>query len=132
MRNMKWIGVAAGILLVVACFLPWVIIESKNITVTGIDATGTNFGKPGYIHLVLVVFFFVFTLVPRLWAKRANLFVVALNSAWAVRNFLIIATCRSGECPDRQIGIYLLLIASLVVLVSALFPDMKMQQNKNE
>ena len=31
MRYMKWIGLVAVILLVGSCFLPWVIITSKNI-----------------------------------------------------------------------------------------------------
>ncbi len=34
MRWMKWIGLAAAILLIISCFIPWVFIESKNITVT--------------------------------------------------------------------------------------------------
>lgn len=122
---MKWIAVAAAILLIVSCFTPWVVIESKNIVVSGVDATGTNYGKPGYIYFVLVPFFLLFTLVPRLWAKRANLLVVGFIAAWTLRNFLVIATCKMGECPVRESGLYLMLLASLLIFVSALFPDMK-------
>ena len=127
---MKWIGLLGVILLIVSCFLPWVIITSQNITVTGVESTGTNFGKPGYTHFVLGFFFIIFHFIPRLWAKRVNLLIVALNIAWAVRNYFIITMCREGECPEKQIGLYLVLLSSLLLLLSALFPDMKLKEEK--
>ena len=47
MKYMKWIGLAAAVLLIVSCFTPWVIIASQNIVVSGVDATGTNYGLNG-------------------------------------------------------------------------------------
>ena len=125
MRAMKWLGLFGAILLIVACFLKWVIIDSKNIVVTGVDATGTFFGKPGYLHLLLGVLFLMFHFIPRVWAKRSNLAVAAINMAWAIRNYFVVTTCRGGDCPDKQTGIYLILIASFFILLAALFPDMK-------
>ena len=130
MRYMKWIGLFAVILLAVSCFLPWVIISSQNITVSGVDATGTNFGKPGYTHFLLGFFFLIFHFIPKLWAKRWNLVIVALNIAWAVRNYLIISMCREGECPEKKIGLWLVVIASALMLVAALFPDIKLKEDK--
>jgi len=130
MRYMKWIGLVAVILLVVSCFLPWVSIISKNIVVSGIDSTGTNFGKPGYTHFVLSVFFIIFHFIPKLWAKRTNLLVVALNIAWAIRNYFIISMCREGECPEKQIGLWLVMFASALMLIAALFPDVQLKEEK--
>jgi len=130
MRYMKWIGLFAVILLAVSCFLRWVIISSQNITVSGVDATGTNFGKPGYTHFLLGFFFLIFHFIPKLWAKRWNLVIVALNIAWAVRNYLIISMCREGECPEKKIGLWLVVIASALMLVAALFPDIKLKEDK--
>jgi len=130
MRYMKWIGLFAVILLIVSCFLPWVIISSRNIVVSGVESTGTNFGKPGYTHFVLSFFFVIFHFIPRLWAKRSNLLVVALNIAWAIRNYFIISMCREGECPEKQIGLWLVLLASFLVLIAALFPDIKLNEEK--
>ena len=120
----------AVILLIVSCFIPWVTIPSKNIVVSGVESTGTNFGKPGYTHFVLSFFFIIFHFIPRLWAKRSNLLVVALNIAWAIRNYFIISMCREGECPEKQIGLWLVLLASVLVLVAALFPDIKLNEEK--
>jgi hypothetical protein len=129
---MKWIGLLAVILLVVSCFVPWVIIPSKNIIVSGVDSAGTNFGKPGYAHFVLGFFFIIFHLIPKLWAKRINLLIVALNLAWAVRNYFIISMCREGECPEKQTGLWLVLTASVLMLIAALLPDIKLkEENKS-
>ena len=127
---MKWIGLGAVILLIVSCFLPWVIITSQKIIVSGVDSTGTNFGKHGYTHFVLGFFFIVFHFIPKLWAKRVNLLVVALNIAWAIRNYFIISMCRVGECPEKQIGLWLVLLASALVLIAALFPDVKLKEER--
>ena len=129
-RYMKWIGLAAAILLVLSCLSPWVIIESKKITVSGIDTSGTNFGKPGYFHLVMTFFFLIFSFTPRVWAKRLNLLVTALNMAWAIRNYFIISSCQGGDCPDKQMSIYLIVLASVLMLMAALFPDMKLPGEK--
>ena len=129
---MKWIGLFAVILLIVSCFLPWVIIPSKNIVVSGVGSTGTNFGKAGYTHFVLSVFFIIFHLIPKLWAKRWNLLIVALNIAWAIRNYFIISMCREGECPEKQIGLWLVMISSALMLLAALFPDIELKEEKKK
>lgn len=125
MKIPPFVGYLAGLLLMIACFLPWVTIESRGIVVTGMDSGGTSFGKPGSGHLFFLFFYFLFLIVPRIWAKRANLIVVALNAAWCLRNFLIIGSCSGGICPERAFGFYLLLIASFLMLVAGLFTELK-------
>ena len=130
MKWMKWIGLAAAILLVVSCFITWVVIPSKNIVVTGVSAEGTNYGRPGYFNLLMTSFFVILTFIPRIWAKRLNLLATALNFAWTLRNYFVITACMAGECPQKHSGIYLLMLASAVLLVSSLFPDMKLPDEK--
>ena len=132
MRYMKWIGLAAAVLLIVSCFSPWVFIESRSITVSGIDATGTNYGKPGYFHFLMAALFLLCNFVQRVWAKRMNLAITALNLGWAIRNFFVIAACQGGECPAKKSGIYLMLLASVLMLLSALFPDIKLAEEKRK
>ena len=130
-RYIKWIGLAAAVLLVISCWMPWIEIPSRNITVTGVDATGTNFGKPGFFNLAMVVLFVFFSLVQRVWAKRANLLVVGLNFAWALKNFLLLPACEGGECPEKKLGIILMFVASFLLLIAGLFPDMRLKKNSN-
>ena len=128
MRWIKWLGLTAGILLIAACFMVWAALPARNISISGVDATGTSFGKPGYFHLLLGGLFLVLHLIPRIWAKRTNLIATALNLAWAVRNYFVITACRAGECPEKHTGIYLVLAMSFLLLVAALFPDMKIPE----
>ena len=130
MRFMKWIGLMAVMLLVVSCFTPWVFIESKSIIVSGIDSTGTNFGKPGYFHFLFSFFFILFHFIKKIWAKKWNLLVVALNISWAIRNFIIITICRAGDCPEKKAGMYMVLLASAIMFLSALFPDIEIKEEK--
>ena len=126
MRWMKWAGLIAAILLIVSCFTTWITIPSKDIIVSGVDATGTSFGKPGYFNLLMTLFFIVFTLIPRIWAKRVNLLVTAMNVAWAIRNYFLISACQGGDCPEKHGGFFLMLAASVLMMISSFFPDIKL------
>ncbi|MBK5269952.1 MAG: hypothetical protein JJE22_02950, partial [Bacteroidia bacterium] len=123
-------GIAASILLIISCFIPWVIIESRNITVSGVDASGTNFGRPGYFHLIMSFLFLLLSFIQKVWAKRSNLLVTALNLGWAIRNYILISTCEMGDCPLKKAGIYILIPASVLMLVASMFPDMKLPEEK--
>jgi hypothetical protein len=52
--------------------------------------------------------------------------------AWAIRNYFIISACRGGDCPEKYTSIYLLLLASFLMLLSALFPDIKLPEQENK
>lgn len=125
MNKSQWIALVAGFTLVIACFMPWIIIKNPELTLSGVDTEGTRFGKPGYIHFFLTAIIIIFTFVPKLWAKRTNIFLAALNLAWAIKNFIVLGGCEAGECPVKQTGLYLVLFASLVLLITAMLPNMK-------
>lgn len=122
MRFMKWFSIIGPVVLIVACYLTWVSIPSRNIIVTGVGAEPMGFGKPGYVHLFFSFLFIIFTFVPKLWAKRSNLIISALNLAWALRNYFMISACGWGECPDKHEGLYLIVAGSVMLLIGALFP----------
>lgn len=124
-RYMKWTGAAAAVMLAICCFLPWVIIPSKDIVVSGVESEGTNFGKPGLFHFFFVACYLFLHFRRKLWAKRLNLVVPAINMAWATRNYFMVTMCRGGECPEKQAAVWLLLASSLLMLIAALFPDMQ-------
>jgi hypothetical protein len=128
MRWMKWTGIVTAILLIFFCFIPWVFIISKQITISGIQASGTNFGKPGYFHFVMAAIYIVFSLIPKVWTQRSNLLICAFNLAWAIRNFIILPACQMGECPEKKAGLYLVLFSSILMLIASLFPDLKLDK----
>jgi hypothetical protein len=124
MKYSQRIGIIATIALMADCFLPWIYIGSKQITVSGFIAVGTNFGKPGLLSFIMCVIMLVMFAVPAIWAKRTNVLIAALNFAWSIRNLLTLSFCMAGECPERKIGLYLLVGLSAVILAMALLPKM--------
>ena len=107
-------------LLVAACFMPWMTVESKGIEITGVDTRGTSFGKPAYFHFFWAAFFLFFVFFNKVWSKRISLLFAAFNLAWALRNFLLIPACAGGECPVRKIGLYLVLASSVLLFFAPL------------
>ena len=65
----------------------------------------------------------VLFLMPRIWAKRTNIFFCGFNIAWAVRNYIMLSRCYGGDCPEKKIGIYLLVAAAAIMLLMSLMPD---------
>lgn len=126
----QWIALLAAIVLAIACFIPWSFIASQQLTLSGVDTTGTRYGKPAYNHFILDALILVLTLIPRIWAKRLNLLTGVLNLGWAIRNFLLFGRCEAGDCPERQIGLYLALAASIILMLTILFPQIELKEDK--
>jgi hypothetical protein len=126
MKHSQTIGIIAVLILAILCFMPWSYIASRQLTVSGMHAEGTNFGKPGLFHLILCGLMIMLFLIPRIWAKRTNVFVAALNLAWAFRNYLLISACMMGECPEKKPALYLILILAVLAQLMALLPKVNM------
>lgn len=86
------------------------------------SAPGTMFGKPGLMHFVLGLPLIIFFIIPKIWAKRINVFAGAINLAWSVRNYILLTTCFMGECPEKKAGLILALALSAYILVMTFFP----------
>ena len=127
MKYSKQIGVIAAIGLIVACFFPWVYIESINTTITGINAQNTNFGRPGLISIIFALFSISLCAIQKIWSKRLNLFVSTFNFAWSIRNFLLITQCSMGECPVKKPAIFATLLFSLIILIMSMVPKMEIK-----
>ncbi|MDP3394130.1 hypothetical protein [Sediminibacterium sp.] len=130
MKHSQTIGFIAVVLAILVCFMPWVFIESKNLTITGFKAEGTRFGRPGMFIVYMGSIAAVLFLIPKIWAKRVNVFLTAMVFAWAVRNYLLLTTCSAGECPKKQIGLFLLLAFSAIIMIMSFLPkiDLSKQQ----
>lgn len=122
MNRSQLITIIALVILIISCFTPWIRIEDPALTITGVDTTGTKFGKPGYAHFIMGLCILLCTFISKIWVKRMNLLFAAINLAWSIRNFSIIPSCDGGICPERLIGLYLVLFASIVLMLVALFP----------
>lgn len=124
MRYFNQVGAIAACTIIISCFLTWISIPDLGIRVTGFLSEGTHFGKPGLMNAFMSGIALILFLVPRVWAKRMNLFFTGFNLAWAIRNFILLTTCHGGDCPVKETGIYIFLGASILQLVMAVFPHL--------
>ena len=130
MKYSQTIGFIAVVLAILVCFMPLVYIESKNLTITGFKADGTRFGSPGMFIVYMGSIAAGLFLIPKIWAKRVNVFLTAMIFAWAVRNYLLLTTCAAGECPEKQVGLFLLLAFTAITMIMSFLPkiDLSKQQ----
>lgn len=128
MKYSQTIGIVAGLVLIFLCFMPWSIIPGREVAITGFETTGTTFGKPALFHLFFCTAMIIFFAVPRIWAKRTNLFIGAINLAWAIRNYILVSSCLMGECPEKQPALYGMVGAAIIMQAMALFPRIPVKQ----
>ena len=124
MKYSQQIGIVAAFGLLVLCFFPWSIIISKNLTISGFATEGTSFGRPALFHVIFCSASILFFAIPRIWAKRTNVFIGAINLAWAIRNYILVSSCMLGECPEKQPALYAILICAIIIQLMVLFPKM--------
>jgi hypothetical protein len=67
-------------------------------------------------------------LVPRVWAKRFNLLAGTIALAFGIRCYFVFSHCYRGICPDKKAGIFLVVIAALIMTLAAVLPDMKLKK----
>ena len=128
MKHSQLIGIIAAVSILCICFFPWSYIPSVQVTVSGFHAEGTSFGKPGVLNCLLCLVAIVLFSIPAIWAKRTNVFIAALNLAWAFRNYLLLSFCMMGECPEKKIALYGLMGISIVMLVMTFLPKIDIKK----
>ena len=131
MKYSQTIGIVACLIVLICSYLPWSIVVSEHITISGFDTKGTRFGRPG----LFLDFFTILTLllfaIPKIWAKRTNIFIGAIVFTWSIRNYILVSTCLMGECPVKQPALYVLVGASLVVMIMTLLPTINTSKKIN-
>jgi hypothetical protein len=133
MKYSKWIGLLSAIIVIIVCYTPWAYIPSAQLEIAGMFANGKhNLGKPGLMNIICCAGAAVLFLLPQIWAKRTNIFFCGFNIAWAIRNYILLSRCYSGECPVKKAGLYVLLTASATMLVLSFMPDVEITEDKNK
>lgn len=128
-RVLHFTGIAAGILLVIACFLPWTYHADINQTFTGLYSYKNQYGRPGKFLVLIGVLSVFFMLLPKLWAKRVNLFLTALGLGYAIKTFVLFTSCYNAYCPSKQLAIYIMLYSSIILLAAAIFPSARVRKS---
>ncbi len=119
----KWISLAAFLLLVWVCFMPWSYHADIDTYFTGFYSQKNLYGKPAKLLLTFSGITTFCSFVKLLWLKRTAFLSGGLGVAYAIKNFLLYGSCYLGYCPDKQIGLYLMLLLTILIFVMAFLPE---------
>ncbi len=135
-KYLHWIGMVACITLIISCFLPWVYFGNSNIpneidrTFNGLYSYQNQYGKPGKFLIFFGGITLLFMILPRIWAKRANLFICAVTLAYAIKTYILFSSCYNNYCPQKLFGLYLMVACTVIMLVASGFPDLQLKEKK--
>jgi len=132
MKYSQQIGIIAALLVIGSCYLPWIEISNLHLTLNGLNGYVNNnitFGKQVVPHSFFCMLCIPLFLIQKVWAKRFNIFICFLNVSWAIKNFILFRLCRP-ECPETKSGLYLLVIASVIMMIMSLLPKIKVSSLK--
>ncbi len=120
----KWLGAAACIGIIAACFMHWAYYPDLGKSFTGFDSLVNYkgrminyYGRPGFMLCFFAALGLLCHLLPKVWAKRANLVFGCLGMAFALKSFFTYTSAYVGNIPQKELGIFLLLGCSLLNLV---------------
>ena len=130
MKYYKVIGLFSCIGLVVSCFLPWAYYPDLHKSFSGFFSEQNVYGKPGIAFTFFAIISVILLFINTIWAKRTLIFVAALNLGYLLKTYVIYTSCYKGYCPEKQYGIYFLIISSVVLLLISFFPDLKVSDNE--
>ena len=129
-KFLHWLGIAACLVLIGSCFLSWTYHADINQTFTGFYNYLEKYGKPGKFLIFFAVLVLIFMLLPKVWAKRTNLFICAFTLAYAIKTFTLFASCYNNYCPQKLFGLYLMLGCTVIMLLASMFPNVNLSDKK--
>ncbi|MEO6220753.1 MAG: hypothetical protein ABIO81_10025 [Ginsengibacter sp.] len=132
MKYYKVIGLLTCALLIFSCFLPWGYYADLNKTFDGFFSENNNYGRPGKFFVCIAILSIVLIYLDKIWAKRVLLFLSALNIGYLIKTYILFTSCYNTYCPEKRIGLYLLILSCVLMMIVSVFPDIKIETRKGE
>jgi hypothetical protein len=129
-KFLNWLGIIACVSLTISCFLPWSYHADLNQSFTGFYSYDNHYGKPGKFLVFFAALILVLMLLPKIWAKRTNLFLSAFVFAYAIKTFILFGSCYNNYCPQKLFALYLMVGSAAVMLIASGFPNLKITGKK--
>ncbi len=129
MKFYKQIGCIACLLLVISCFLPWAYYPDLHESFNGFYSEHDLYGKPGKLFIFFAICAVLLIFIDKIWAKRTLIFIAAFNLGYLIRTYILFTTCYHAFCPQKQYGIFLLILSSMVLMVVSFFPDLVVKED---
>lgn len=126
-----WVTLAC-VGLIISSFLPLTYYPDIKETFTGFYTRDNLLGKPGYVFCFFSIISLIIIFINNPIAKYAGIGVAAVNLAFVIKTFTSFTVCYLGTCPQKLLGIYLLLLFAILLLVGTLFPDLKLMSDQSK
>ena len=127
MKYYKLTGCFACLLLSISCFFPWAYYPDLHKSFTGFFSEQNMYGRPGKVFIFFAVSSLALIFTNKIWAKRTLIFFAALNIGYLLKTYVIFTSCYNTYCPQKQYGLYLMILSSAVLMIVAFFPDLKLE-----
>lgn len=132
MKFYKIIGYAACALMILSCFVPWTYYADIGKSFNGFFSEKNMYGKPGMFIVFFAVVSIVLIYLDKIWAKRLHIILSAVNIGYLIRIYILFTSCYNAYCPEKRVGIYLLILSSVVLMAVSIFPDMKIGDTEDD
>lgn len=132
MKYYKQIGLVACILLVISSFLPWAFYPDLHKSFNGFFSEEDIYGKPGKVFIFFAVVSAILILSNKVWAKRTLIFIAAFNLGYMIRTYILYTSCYRAYCPQKQYGLYLLILSSILLLAISFSPNLGVIEETTE
>ena len=110
--------------------MPWTFHADLGKYFTGFYSQNDVYGKPGKFFIIFSAICILLMYVNKLWAKFFHLFFAGVILAYAVKTYHLYTSSYNAYTPEKQFGIYALLILSILSFIIALFPEMKLSKTR--
>lgn len=125
MKYYKQIGILACLLLIIGSLSPLAYYPDLHQSFTGFYSEKNMYGRPGKVFTFFAVVSVVLIFVNKIWVKRAFIFLAAFNLGYLIKTYVVFTSCYNTICPEKKYGLFLLIAGSVLLMLTALFPDMK-------
>ena len=114
--------------LICICFMSWTYHADLGKYFTGFFSEKNIYGKPGKFFIIFSVICVLMMFVEKVWAKFVHIFFAGVILAYALKTYHLYTSSYNAYSPEKQPGIYLLLLLSILSFAISLFPDMKIKK----
>ncbi|MCU0395291.1 MAG: hypothetical protein MUF29_05255 [Chitinophagaceae bacterium] len=120
MIRRSWLGLLACAAMIVSTFMRWTWYPDIQKYFTGFFTEDNYYGRPGIFLCTMAAIGLLAYLFQKVWLFRLNLVAAALGMAYAIKSFLLFTSSYDGYVPEKQPGIYIMLVASLLNVAIAM------------
>jgi hypothetical protein len=118
-------GIAAALLLIIFCFLPWAYYPDLRENFTGFYSNHNYYGRPGRAFSFLAVLSIILFLIPKIWARWTNQLIGIMLLAYAIKTYVLFSSCYNTICPVVKFALPGLMATSLIILICGLLTKTK-------